>query len=125
MKKYKKLFGVIIEHAQGDLIKIQDLVDMLFPLAYKDSSEESYAIRTILEQEIWGMKKQKESTLNKPNLNSEKTSSALDFFAFVYQALLEKENAYKDKYMFQISTMRKWLQLKYKEWQQLSGKGSE
>lgn len=125
MKKYKKLFGVIVEHVQGDLIRIQDLVDILYPLAYKDSSEDSYAIRTILEQEIWGMKKQKESILNKPNLNSEKTSSALDFFAFIYQALLEKEKHYEDKYRFRVSTMRKWLQLKYKEWQHLSGKESK
>jgi len=55
MKKYKKIFGFLFPHKKGGYVKIDDVADMLFPLAYVSSpTVPTEELRKILAEEIWG-----------------------------------------------------------------------
>ena len=108
MKKYKKIFGFLFPSEKGTYIKLQDVIDKLFPLAYgplKNISRED--IRKIVEEDLWGSPMRALLEVRKKRD---------DFYEFLDASLAEKVEVHQDRYKFTMGTLREWVALKFMEY---------
>ena len=55
MQRYKKILGFLFPHKKGEFVKVDDVADVLFPLAYTmEPTIETKKLREVLAAEVWG-----------------------------------------------------------------------